>query len=470
MRRFFRLFWASALGLLPLGAAEARERLVMPFECGIERGEVHLSPSGEMSYPIIGARDEQTVTTCPPGSASVCRTVMVHQFSIACGSKTVAWMRVAAAIRSAAANRAWIEDGRLNLVMPARGSQEASPAHCLNQGGSQLQRQVVLSGNCLPWPRKASFDHLVLPPGYAPLGELGARLMIGAAADEAATTPDDTAPLALTPVALSDSDLDVIAKADPDAVLEPAGRPETFETALEPEAANDDWITVVRAGPDEVPVPTSATEPKSSGWAWIAALGAAAFIVLMLVARYSSMLRARLVGLSTFRLAHSNMTLANASNAVSALLLQTESTTRDLKGAGPLREVLLGELALVRERLVNTNRLTAKGELSVEKSAPQYRAMIRELERIRRIVDSALASLSGVKQATALPRTTSEAYEVLGVNAEVSDGVLKKIVDALRMSWHPDHARDEGDRALREDRIRQINIAWDLINGKREAA
>ena len=69
-----------------------------------------------------------------------------------------------------------------------------------------------------------------------------------------------------------------------------------------------------------------------------------------------------------------------------------------------------------------------------------------------------------------LPRTTSEAYEALGVNAEVSDGVLKKIVDALRMSWHPDHARDDDDRLMREDRIRQINIAWDLINGKREAA
>ncbi len=76
----------------------------------------------------------------------------------------------------------------------------------------------------------------------------------------------------------------------------------------------------------------------------------------------------------------------------------------------------------------------------------------------------------GAKKATTLPRTASEAYEVLGVNAEVSAGVLKKIVDALRMSWHPDHARDADDRVLREDRIRQINIAWDLINANREAA
>jgi hypothetical protein len=151
-------------------------------------------------------------------------------------------------------------------------------------------------------------------------------------------------------------------------------------------------------------------------------------------------------------------------------LQQTEAAAHQLKGAGPLREVLQGELSHVRERLSNTEKLAAKGELTPDKSALQFRALVRDLERIRRIVDSALASLSGGKKPTALPRTTSEAYEVLGVNAEVSAGVLKKIVDALRMSWHPDHARDADDRMLREDRIRQINIAWELINAKREAA
>jgi hypothetical protein len=292
--------------------------------------------------------------------------------------------------------------------------------------------------------------------------------MIGAAADEAATTSAD--PLLLSHVAMTDADLAIVAKADLEAVLEPEGRPETFETALEPDISNDDWITVVRAGPDEVVPPAIPLAPESRTWAWIAVIASAAFILLMLALRYAPTLRARSLGVSAFRLAQSDLTLANASEAVAALLVQTETVARDLKGAGPLREVLLGELGHVRERLINTNMLAVKGELSVEKSAPQYRTLVRELERIRRIVDSALASLSDVKTSTTLPRTTSEAYEVLGVNAEVSAGVLKKIVDALRMSWHPDHARDESDRVLRESRIRQINIAWDIINGKREAA
>ena len=51
----------------------------------------------------------------------------------------------------------------------------------------------------------------------------------------------------------------------------------------------------------------------------------------------------------------------------------------------------------------------------------------------------------------------------------MSESIAKKLVDALRMNWHPDHAKDDADRCQREDRIKEINIAWELINGKRTA-
>ena len=35
------------------------------------------------------------------------------------------------------------------------------------------------------------------------------------------------------------------------------------------------------------------------------------------------------------------------------------------------------------------------------------------------------------------------------------------------MSWHPDLAKDETDRALRELRSKQINAAWELLQGQR---
>ena len=69
-----------------------------------------------------------------------------------------------------------------------------------------------------------------------------------------------------------------------------------------------------------------------------------------------------------------------------------------------------------------------------------------------------------------MPQSVAEAYRVLGINAAAEPAVTKKLVDALRMSWHPDYARDNADRIKREDRMKQINAAWDLIKDGRKAA
>jgi hypothetical protein len=477
VRLVSRFLCVTGLGFLPLVAAEAHERLVMPFDCGVERGEVHLNPSVEKSYRIVGSRDEQTVTTCAKSSSTSCRTVMVHKFAVSCGGAPVAWVDIAAAIHSADANRAWLEGGQLNLVMPVRNLPEAAAA-CLDRptaGGSGLERRVVLGGDCLPWRRKSAFEHLVLPSGFAPVGELGARLMVGAVADDAALSLDDADAFAFEPqpllVSMTDAEM-AVAKADPAAVLEPRGQPETFETALEPDAGGDDWITVVHSGPEFAAAAGIALPIETRPWAWLLVVASAGVVALLLAMRFVPPALARRSTQATSRaLAKGGLSLANASIAVGALLQQTEAAARGLKGAGPLREVLESELGQVRQRLATIERSTAQGDVDADRAALQYRALVRELERCRRIVDSAVASVAGSKKGEAsLPRTASEAYEVLGVNAEVSAGVLKKIVDALRMSWHPDHARDAEDRMLREDRIRQINIAWDLISANREAA
>ena len=75
----------------------------------------------------------------------------------------------------------------------------------------------------------------------------------------------------------------------------------------------------------------------------------------------------------------------------------------------------------------------------------------------------------GMAIGTDIPATRAEALRILGmgVAADVSDAAIKKIVDGLRMSWHPDAATNEDDRRLRELRIKQINAAWEIIGGKR---
>lgn len=69
----------------------------------------------------------------------------------------------------------------------------------------------------------------------------------------------------------------------------------------------------------------------------------------------------------------------------------------------------------------------------------------------------------------AMPRTRSEALEVLGMGLapDINEAAIKKIIDGLRMSWHPDRATDDADRATRELRLKQINAAWDIIAGPR---
>jgi hypothetical protein len=69
-----------------------------------------------------------------------------------------------------------------------------------------------------------------------------------------------------------------------------------------------------------------------------------------------------------------------------------------------------------------------------------------------------------------VPTSYEQALQALGVNADATVDAIKKVVDGLRRSWHPDHARSEPDRAYRERRLRQINVAWDLVTQRRSAA
>jgi hypothetical protein len=70
-----------------------------------------------------------------------------------------------------------------------------------------------------------------------------------------------------------------------------------------------------------------------------------------------------------------------------------------------------------------------------------------------------------------MPETREQALQVLGMGLAGDTGLaaVKKVVDGLRMSWHPDYAVDQRDRAAREQRMKQINAAWEILNGSRAA-
>ena len=161
---------------------------------------------------------------------------------------------------------------------------------------------------------------------------------------------------------------------------------------------------------------------------------------------------------------------ANAVATVSAMLTDAHGRLADLRGAGPLNDVLTHELSQLRSRLTTLEIAASEGEDAAARASPGFRNLVRDIERVRRIADSAALSIGGSRSPTRIPATRAEAYDLLGLNPDVADGTLKKVADGLRMSWHPDHARDATDRAAREARTKQINVAWDLISGRRQAA
>jgi hypothetical protein len=82
-----------------------------------------------------------------------------------------------------------------------------------------------------------------------------------------------------------------------------------------------------------------------------------------------------------------------------------------------------------------------------------------------RVAPSALGDRAGLGDR--MPSSRPEALAVLGMGV-VNDGnlaSLKKIIDGLRMNWHPDLAQDDGDRLTREVRLKQINAAWEILQG-----
>lgn len=474
----------------PIAVASGPERLVMPYSCTVEDGKVVLRSGPERPFTIVEARQERPFTTCNPPFSNNCRTMSVHKFDVSCGGVAVPWVSVAAATGRSKVGRAWLEKGHLNMTRKA----DATTGSARSCSDKSAQAASTASGECLPWRVSREVERMVLPEGFAPAAEFGARFIAGAGpgAPEANTV--------------------TLAKADGTLASEPETQPHEFTIVREPlpdvtAAINpgnpgpqieldENWITVVEARDVSDTAPHSATSRVMTFFSWalaLAALSAAGWFGWQQRAALTAVPWPGVSAEAAFSFARTTATtivnrvadyfhqnegtgathdplLANAAENVSQMLQQAEKTVLDLTAAAPLREVLQKDLASVRQRLTAAKAAALDGDGSVVKLVAQFRSLNRELAHIQRIAESATQSLSGSRTTPAMPTTKAEAYTVLGVNPDVSESILKRMVDALRMTWHPDYAKDEADRLQREVRIKQINIAWDLINDKRRVA
>jgi hypothetical protein len=152
------------------------------------------------------------------------------------------------------------------------------------------------------------------------------------------------------------------------------------------------------------------------------------------------------------------------------LVEQINASVTELNGVAPLRRVLLREVRNMEKFLSATMHERPADTSGWRRMRYRLQRVVTDLLRLKDITEGARRSLTTVVVAKDLPRDKYEAYEVLGANADTSEPILKRLVDALRATWHPDHAVNEDDRLVREDRIKQINVAWDLIQEKRVEA
>jgi hypothetical protein len=505
----------------PLGAAEA---VRLPMSCGYVANKVTLAPSpSDQFYVIVSDREHKTIHGCAPGMSAKCRNWEVYRFEVMCGGRPVSWRLVAGQLLSLASSpekrealfRTHLESWEVRSLLT---EPEFAP---VDEFGGR-----ILSLADKPSPqRQAGRD---VADARAEMAAETAPAAAGAPprSEPDAISPKNeptkvaAAPLSLQPEvspsppgALSQQGIPA-ASVEPKvhgekanvAAPAPAGKADAkaVETMAPPQidgltrevapASDPDAVTAEAAG--VMPAGDSTTQPeKSSSGLFPIVLASAIVLSSVLVLTIVSLL---IVGAMVWRKWAASRVRARYSGIV-RVVYETEATgaepdaealaeacrelmkqvatelvkamtaVNSLRGGPALQTALHGELESIRRSVGFTPQI--RGTVGEKKDWKQIKSQLtlslQGAQRIIGIAEAAQTSFSSVHPAALEVITTRlEAYTFLGVNANASDIALKKAVNALRECWHPDLAANEEDRRLREIRIKQINVAWDLISGK----
>lgn len=454
MRRGLRLMVLGAAGGFSLSASGMdgepldlkTARLAMPYSCTVENGALALRAGPERAFEITGEREQRLFTTCDPPFSNNCRSLTVYRFDVACGTSRVPWPSVVAAIGRTTAGDASMSKGHMVLARAGSRRSDHAPS-CADRKAADGSA----AGECLPWRTKKPIETLVLPQGFAPLREVGARLIDGSApAHFAVSGAADVMALGGTP---ANSDLAGPGPYGVDGPLagpDAAGAPRPVEIASQTDVAADEsggWSTSLsiyrgEEPPPElivtaaVPVPAVAPPPASAlaslqvtPWLpWLGAMGCLALAGVYLyrtrALRFSAPLmpdvaaaaqrsfttaqqlardaagglRARLAPSKPAAAATDGLGdpgLASALLQLKAMLARTDAAVSMLSTAAVLREVMQTDLAAIRTRLAEAESAALHGTMPLMKFAAQLRQIARDIDRVQRITESARRSFSG---------------------------------------------------------------------------
>jgi len=418
--RALRVLTLGFFGLVAgaLGWSAKADDLVIPYACEMDNGAPHLKPASATSYRIIGPKEDLSFTACGSSSDS-CEMMMVHKFDIECAGHKVSWARVAASAPE------------VGVVLPAHLPDDFAPI-------SRFKGRLVLPG----FGRTTHLASVERRP-------LSADSVI----ETGAVDPGPRAPQWVTVV---------------DPVRGIAGASGAFKVAgvisvLLISLMAGCFFVARRRTPwtFDFAGPAEPAEPDIEG-SWTAGKRAYARTAGAFWRNYRNRS-------SKPEAVERDDTVSKTLAAVHARIVETELLIATLPPDLLLREVLQTELDGLRARAAGFARRS--DQLDAKKTSAGLRSVLRDLDRMTRIVNGTVRQEDQQGSASLdPPATVFEAYRVLGLNSDAPPTAVKKVVDALRMSWHPDHARNDADRRQREERIKQVNAAWDLLKEAQAAA
>jgi hypothetical protein len=496
--RFTVALLVAAATALHCTTVAAGELLVLPYACRVVGGEPVLTPAPDQGYRVIGRREERDFTECSPANPDMCRRWKLYRFDVDCGGQRVPWVSLSAAADRHSGGRSWVESGRMHLEMPPSWSLRRDDP-CAREARYGWRAGGV--GRYCAERRDVERADVEMPAGFAPMLELDAifvadkelapapRIAAAPAIAERAvpkpTSAEPRSPAREDEKPIKAQSGPAVAKsAPPTAPSEPAkpeGTPPSGPgpateiatgTPLAPTIINQPNAPAAKAAPEQIAI---APPETTAALADSKVEPASAEKKDSPVAVAESESRKELPS-------HEEETPAGEAKSKSIAVTLVDDLRRSVSPAllGVGGVTMLGLLALLfayRRDQSQPDFTLARDLASVSLDGE---ARGQELVRSGRWLATAPqgkppqspAPQRGGPPANwgdAIPQTREEALQVLGMGVapEVSEVAVKKIVDGLRLSWHPDHANSPEDRELRELRMKQVNAAWEIIAGKR---
>jgi hypothetical protein len=512
MRAFVRragvsLFFTAALALAS-SSASADELLVMPYACTMIDGRPQLRHAPEQSHRIIGRREQRTHTACSPTNPDMCRSWTVHRFDLDCEGARVPWVFVVASMAEET-RRAWLDGDRLVLRMPPSWSLEpddpcARPPSFDDRYGFGRMRRYCADRRAMAPP-----PIVEMPSGFAPMLGIDGIFVKASGPMPSPPPPVAEAPPAPPPKA---------ARAEPrtEPAPSPASRPEPRSEPIAADvAAQNAPAPKVAEQPPSPTIPALPVAPTAKSQASAPQASPPATpggpVIPKIINRPETastdaperQLPVTSVPKSEPAKPEAATTAANVPSpskeavqpqppappkagltrddaTISVNLLSVvRSPTMGIIAFSGLALLLIAAFAFARrrERLagrqahdiasVSLDSQRGRGQLVPHSGAPSRRPVAAPPPPPPHTGHPA-----GQREPAwvdRIPQTRAEALQMLGmgVSPDTTETAMKKIVDGLRQSWHPDLAKSEIDRQLREFRVKQINAAWDLIQGKR---